>query len=193
MDIYLLRHGQSTANQLRLVCGAADYPLSDIGISQSQKACNSLDKIIFTRIYSSPLLRALQTIKSLTTTLPVNIAPELIELDTGEVSHITVDELWIQEPRYRNQGLNPLLHYPGGECLDDMLTRIRNWYQLESQAWSNKDIILISGHEGTVCGILHYLLSLDIVNYPTFTVANCEYVHVVVTADSQIRYSFVKN
>lgn len=126
MDIYLLRHGQSTSNALRLVCGAADYPLSEAGKIQAQNVCAHLMSIKFTKIYSSPLSRALQTIEYLKTSIEVCIEPELIELDTGEVSHISVDELWAREPRHRYQGLNPFLHYPGGECLDDMLSRIRN-------------------------------------------------------------------
>lgn len=190
MDIYLLRHGLSTANESRLVCGAADYPLSEIGKIQAQNVCAHLMSMQFTKIYSSPLSRALQTIEHLRTSIPVDIEPELIELDTGEVSDISVDELWAREPRYRYQGLNPFLRYPGGECLDDMLSRIRNWYLYRSCEWAFEDVILIAGHEGTICGILHHLLRLEVKNYPTFSVGNCDYVHISINKDNQIRYRF---
>lgn len=190
MDIYLLRHGQSTSNALRLVCGAADYPLSEAGKIQAQNVCAHLMSIKFTKIYSSPLSRALQTIEYLKTSIEVCIEPELIELDTGEVSHISVDELWAREPRHRYQGLNPFLHYPGGECLDDMLSRIRNWYIYRSCEWSVQDVILIAGHEGTICGILHHLLGIEVKNYPTFSIGNCDYVHISINKDNQIRYRF---
>jgi broad specificity phosphatase PhoE len=190
MDIYLLRHGLSTSNELRLVCGAADYPLSEAGKIQAQKVCTYLSTISFTKIYSSPLSRALQTIDQLRTSIKVCVETELIELDTGEVSNITVDELWKREPRYRYQGLNPHLRYPGGECLNDMLIRLRDWYQRRSQEWSFDDVILISGHEGTVCGILHQLLNIDVSNYPTFNIENCDYVRISINLDGQIRYRF---
>lgn len=191
MDIYLLRHGLSTSNEQRLVCGAADYPLSAVGFDQAERVCASLNDIPFTRIYSSPLSRALQTIKPLRRQVEIAIEPELIELDTGVASHLCVDDLWVQEPRYRYQGLNPELHYPGGECLNDMLSRVGRWYMRRVQEWSPDDVVLIAGHEGTVCGILHYLLKLDIVHYPTFLIGNCDYVHIVVAADGQARYRFV--
>ena len=191
MDIYLLRHGQSTSNELRLVCGAADYPLSSTGKIQAKNVCAHLGSIVFTRIYSSPLSRALQTVEDLTANFSVSIESELIELDTGEVSHISVDELWKREPRYRYQGLNPHLRYPGGECLDDMLTRIRDWYQRRFNEWTADDVILIAGHEGTVCGLLHHLLNLEVKNYPTFNIGNCDYVHISINEAEQVRYRFI--
>lgn len=191
MDIYLLRHGQSTANESRLVCGAADYPLSSVGRIQAKNVCAQLGSIVFTRIYSSPLTRALQTVEDLTAKFNVSIEPELIELDTGEVSHYSVDELWKIEPRYRYQGLNPQLRYPGGECLDDMINRIRNWYERKFLEWSGDDVILIAGHEGTVCAILHHLLNMDIKHYPTFNIGNCDYICVTINGDNQIRCRFV--
>ena len=191
MEIFLLRHGLSTSNEKRLVCGASDYPLSDIGKKQAQQICQHLSQFKFTHIYSSPLKRALQTIEQLESQIEVKIQPELIELDTGKVSHLSVDELWLKEPRYKYQGLNPNLKYPDGESLQDMLERVWNWYEKYLRKWSHDDSILIAGHEGTVCGILHKLLDIDISHYPTFIIGNCDYVHININADGQIRYRFV--
>lgn len=192
MELFLLRHGLSTSNEKRLVCGAADYPLSEAGHSQAELVCRHLSKIPFTRIYSSPLSRALQTIDYLQTEVEICVAQDLIELDTGEVSHLCVDDLWKTEPRYRYQGLNPDLKYPGGECLNDMLARIGGWYERTCSQWAQDDVVLIAGHEGTVCGILHKLLGLAIDNYPTFQIGNCDHVHIVANADGQLRYRFVQ-
>lgn len=191
MDIFLLRHGLSTSNEMRLVCGAADYPLSETGKIQSEHVCSHLNQYRFSKIYASPLKRALQTIENLERQVEISIEPELIELDTGEVSHIGVDELWSSEPRYRYQGLNPDLHYPGGESLNDMLGRIGLWYDRCSNEWKQDEVVLIAGHEGTVCGILHKLLALCITHYPTFNVGNCDYVHININSDGQVRYRFV--
>jgi len=190
MDIYLLRHGRSTANEARLVCGASDYPLSEQGLLQAAEICQRLKGIPFTRIYSSPLSRATQTIAPLDTALDIKLVPELVEVDTGSVSHITVDELWEWDSRYKYQGLNSELHYPQGECLGDMLRRVARWYSKESESWDADECVLISGHEGTVCGVLHFLLDLDIRNYPTFVIGNCEYVHISINQDEQLRYRF---
>jgi len=191
MNLYLLRHGLSTSNEKRLVCGAADYPLSEKGKSQAERVCAYLSVIPFTRIYSSPLSRALQTIEKLQRQAEIIIAPDLIELDTGEVSHISVDDLWAQEPRYRYQGLNPTLRYPSGESLNDMLARVAGWFDSAMRTWTQSDKVLVAGHEGTVCGILHKLLALDISHYPTFLIGNCDHVHIEINQDGQVRYRFV--
>lgn len=192
MEIYLLRHGASTANEKRIVCGASDYPLSEIGKGQAQRVCHHLRMVNFTKIYCSPLSRAVDTIAHLSLGINAFIESELVELNTGTVSHITIDELWENESRYRYQGLNADFHYPEGECLNDMLTRVGDWFENKFREWSDSDVILISGHEGTVCGILHRLLKLELKNYPTFSIGNCDYVKLVINnQDDQIRYSFV--
>ncbi len=125
------------------------------------------------------------------TDLDVTIARELIELDTGEASHLCVDELWTRDRRYRYQGLNPDLRYPAGESLNDMLKRVANWYRNASLSWTRDEIVLVAGHEGTVCGILHHLLALDIAHYPTFSIGNCDFVQITINQDDQVRYRFV--
>ncbi len=190
MEIYLLRHAVSTSNEKKLVCGASDFPLSASGYKQASRICTFLNEIKFTRIYSSPLKRALQTIEKLKSNIKIKIEPELIELDTGKYSHLSVDELFKLDQRYRYQGLNPKVRYPGGECLEDMIIRLRSWYQMRSPDWEKEDIILVSGHEGTVCGLLHHLLQLKLSHYPTFIIGNCDYVKISINEDGQIRYRF---
>lgn len=192
MNIYLLRHGISVSNEKRIVCGASDYPLSTRGLAQAVAVCAELDKLTFSRIYCSPLQRAQQTIAHLKQQIAVTLVPALVELDTGDVSHITVAELYAQSPRYQYQGLSPDLKYPGGECLNDMMARVTRWFDQEKKNWEKDENVLIAGHEGTVCAILHHLLDLDISHYPTFVVGNCDHVHIHVAVDGQTRYSFVK-
>lgn len=191
MEIYLLRHGVSVSNEKRIVCGAADYPLSELGKSQAKRVCKYFEAVPFTRIYTSPLSRARDTIANLPLASGAKIEPDLVELDTGTVSHITVDELWAGEPRYRYQGLNPDFCYPEGECLNDMLARVGNWFDKKLEEWMPSDIVLVAGHEGTVCGVLHRLLKLELANYPTFSIGNCDHVHLTINDDGQFRYRFV--
>jgi len=189
MEIFLLRHAESVSNTQRLVCGAADYPLSINGKKQVRSICDKLKAIPFTYVYASPLARAYDTIGPLSSKHTIVTATELVELDTGEVSHWTVDHLWSQDIRYKYQGLHPDLKYPDGECLSDMISRVVTWYKQQIVYWKQEDIILIAGHEGTICAILHYLLKLDIKNYPTFTIRNAEGVRVSINQDHQMRIS----
>ena len=60
MELYLIRHGQSTNNEGKLP-RAADPPLTDIGLEQARWVGESLKDEGITRLYSSPMLRTLQT------------------------------------------------------------------------------------------------------------------------------------
>jgi broad specificity phosphatase PhoE len=191
MNIYLLRHGISVSNEKRIVCGASDYPLSIRGLVQAVAICAELSRLTLSRIYCSPLQRAQQTIAHLKHQIAVTTVPALVELDTGDVSHITVAELYAHSPLYQYQGLSPDLKYPGGECLNEMMARVTGWFDQEKKNWAEDEDILIAGHEGTVCAILHHLLELNISNYPTFTIGNCDYVHIHVAVGAQTRYRFV--
>lgn len=193
MDIYLLRHGVSVSNELSLVCGAKDFPLSDKGERQAKKICKHLNDIEFTKIYCSPLKRAMQTIMHLTEFNNSIFEKSLIELDTGGYSDLKVQELYTIDERYKYQGLNPDLKYPDGECLNDMYNRVACWFSDEIKSWSIGDKILISGHEGTVSSILHFISEANLKNYPLYLVDNCQVVHVTVNEDAQFRIKFWDN
>lgn len=59
MELYLTRHGQSTNNAG--LPHVADPPLSDMGKQQAYYAGEALQKEGISRLYCSPMLRALQT------------------------------------------------------------------------------------------------------------------------------------
>lgn len=191
VEIYILRHGQSKSNESNIVCGASDYPLSDKGLNQAETVCKYLSKITFDKVYCSPLTRAQQTISTLNTDVEIVLVPDLIELDTGTYSHITVNELYSIDDRYRYQGLYPDLRYPGGESLNMMISRVEKWFKSNFQKWGNTEKILIAGHEGTICAILHSMLKLHIAHYPTFLIANCDCAVININDDNQIRYRFI--
>ena len=65
-----------------------------------------------------------------------------------------------------------------------------DWEIVDLTPSEKNDIILVSGHEGTICGLLHYLLQLKITNYPTFKIGNCDFVKITINNDNQMRYRF---
>ncbi len=191
MDLYLLRHGRSIANEQKLVCGCLDYPLSEMGETQARKVCLHLNRIAFTRIYSSSLSRAIQTIAALEDIALASIEPSLVELNTGELSHMTLEELWARDDRYRKPWLYPDLEYPGGERFHEMVKRISAWYTTTSSQWSDDDVVLIVGHEGTLRSIYSVLLDLDLECYPDFAIGNCDYFHFEIKSGDVVRHKLV--
>ena len=61
--IYLLRHAQSVANTKGILAGQDDsVELSKAGFKQAESLISYLSAIKFSKVYSSPLTRCIQTI-----------------------------------------------------------------------------------------------------------------------------------
>ena len=60
-NLFLVRHGESTANEVNRFAGAVDAPLTELGRAQATKAAHSWDGQAVDTVYVSPLTRAYQT------------------------------------------------------------------------------------------------------------------------------------
>jgi len=60
-NLFLVRHGESTANEVNRFAGAVDTPLTDLGRAQAGKAAGDWRGPTVDRTYVSPLTRACQT------------------------------------------------------------------------------------------------------------------------------------
>lgn len=69
-QLYFLRHGQTDWNHQGICMGSTDIPLNDIGRSQAHKAGTILQNINIKTIVYSPLIRAAETAKIISTYLP---------------------------------------------------------------------------------------------------------------------------
>lgn len=61
MRVYLVRHGETEWNSMRKLQGQTDIPLNEYGIELAEITAKELKDIKFDRIFSSPLIRAVQT------------------------------------------------------------------------------------------------------------------------------------
>ena len=59
--IYIIRHGQTELNSRKVLQGRSDHPLNERGIAQAEEAAEKLKSVSFDAVYSSPLIRAIQT------------------------------------------------------------------------------------------------------------------------------------
>lgn len=86
MDIYIIRHGQTDANLRNELQGRRDVPLNEQGREQARRARAFLDErgILFDRVYSSPLCRAVETARIVSGGgVPVEKDDRLLEMDYG--------------------------------------------------------------------------------------------------------------
>ena len=96
--LVLVRHGLSSFNAKGLIQGRTDDSLlTDEGYDQARKAGEALSKINFDKIYSSPLVRAAETAKTIKKTFnkEQNIVfdDNLLEVDLSEWSGLKIDEI----------------------------------------------------------------------------------------------------
>lgn len=84
--IYIIRHGQSTANINKVFAGNSDFFLTDLGLEQAKITAKVLEKVPFSKICSSPLARARKTADAQAKMhhLPVILENDLKEIFCGE-------------------------------------------------------------------------------------------------------------
>lgn len=93
---YIVRHGESTANMERRIQGHTDYPLSLNGKRQAESAGVWFRGKAISSVYTSPLQRARETAEIIAGTAGLAsplVVDNLIELDTGKYSGLTVQEV----------------------------------------------------------------------------------------------------
>ena len=154
MQIIFVRHGESEANRLHEFSNRGwKHPLTETGRQQAEILAQRLTASRVTRIYTSPLMRAVQTAEILSQVLgvPFEINSALREYDVGEFEssadpagwglYHEVDRAWQQGDWQRSM--------PGGESFDDQLARFKPFIDgLLEQFRDSAEVIVLVGHGG---------------------------------------------
>ena len=142
---YLVRHGESEANAARRFAGQSDSPLTARGRRQAETVAKELAKVKFDKVVSSDLSRTRDTAEIIARAqgVPVEIVPELREIDVGDRTGQTFDEV-AGLPVWKENGF---VAWPGGETLDQVLAR--TLAAIDKLAGENPGrTILVVGHGG---------------------------------------------
>ncbi len=101
--IYLVRHGQTEANQTGVFQGHADVPLDSSGLEQARRVGERLRQVPFDAILSSDLSRAAVTARAIAGERQVLLRKELREWDLGHWVGLTFAQVAERFPEeYRN-------------------------------------------------------------------------------------------
>ncbi len=147
--IYLIRHAQSVGNIEKRLAGRKDYTLTDEGYNQVNKLTDRLKNIHFDVAYSSPKIRAVETIKPLAEInyLSINIDDKLSEMDFGIYDGFKWDEVNEIDPSISNRRkeINEIAGIPKQETMQEVKNRMYN--KILKIANENKGkTILIASH-----------------------------------------------
>lgn len=164
MEIFFVRHGESTANRLHVFAnGDSTHPLTETGFAQAATLANSLRGMQVRKITSSPVLRAVQTGKVLADTLqvPLQVSEALREWRVGIYEgmddpagwelHRQVQEQWFDHGRFESR-------MPGGESFSEIVSRFVPFIESLTAEPQNGAIILV-GHGGLFTAMLPVIMT----------------------------------
>jgi broad specificity phosphatase PhoE len=131
LDLWLIRHGESTFNAERRIQGTTDAPLSERGREQARRLARRLEGEAFDAVWASDLDRALHTARLALPDHPAGIRtdPRIREIDLGRFEgrrpvEMTAEELAELEVWYRGPFDRRVA---GGESTDDLRERVESW------------------------------------------------------------------
>jgi len=165
LRLYFARHGQSEANVLKIFSNSGwKHPLTDLGVAQSETLAEHLKPQHITHIFSSPVMRAVQTSQILSNRLgiPFKITEALREYAVGSLEDTSTDEGWalkheVEAAWYQKDYARRL---PGGESFLDIKNRFLPFINMvvNNPEFADARIVLL-GHGGTYSVMLPEILS----------------------------------
>ncbi len=170
--LVLVRHGLSSFNAKGLIQGRTDESLlTDEGYEQAIKAGKELSKIKFDKIYSSPLVRAAETAKTIKKSFKeekeIIFDKNLLEVDLSEWSGLTIDEIKNKFPEiypiWKNDPENLILKRSNNETykpIQDLFNQATDFIKDILNNYSDEDSanILIIGHNAILRCLILLLL-----------------------------------
>jgi len=161
--LYLVRHGESIYNAESRIQGHADVPLSELGRRQGEAVAEALAGISIDAIYTSPLLRALDTARYIAARHHVSICtdPRLMELDVGAFEGRLRAELESENSPDFVRWLSGDDHFviPGGESRRQLANRGREALQ-SIAAYGHRAAVVVT-HGGLLSATLRSILNLS--------------------------------
>ncbi len=172
LRLVLVRHGLSSFNAEGLIQGRTDDSLlTDEGYKQALNAGKALSKINFDKIYSSPLVRAAETAKTIKKSFceekEIIFDKNLLEVDLSEWSGLKIDSIKNKYPDiypiWKNDPENLILKKGDGKTykpIQELFDQTNNFIEHILKKYLEKDDknILVVGHNAILrCLILSLL------------------------------------
>jgi len=155
MRLYFIRHGQSEANVLHEISNRGlKHGLTEKGKAQVLALAQKLETIPFVKLYTSPLLRAVQTaeILSFKLSIPFETTDALREFDCGIIEgksdpdswkiHTQIRQAWFLRKEWEKR-------IDGGESFLDIRSRFLPFiHDLVRTYGTTQENLLLIGHGG---------------------------------------------
>ena len=163
--IYMIRHGRQDSK----LCNV-DVPLSPEGREQAELLAERLKDRHFDKIYSSVLLRAMETADIINAFhgMEIERRSELNEIDWGDLMGKSEEEMKEQYGSFLEKRASRTedIRFPGGENGADVFRRASKVFrEIEESDWKS---ILLVVHGGMIRAMIPGLLGFDEKSYLAF-------------------------
>lgn len=173
MNIYVVRHGETTYNVENRICGISDVELTEVGRLQAKEASLKLKDIPFDKVYVSPLKRAIDTARILTNDkYDLCTDKRIEEINFGIFEGMHRDTKEFQQTKY-NLGV----HYKDGETFLQVVHRV--YCFLDDLKQSSYDNVLVVCHGGVIRAIYSYFNDITNDDFYTMMSKNCEIIKII--------------
>lgn len=168
LNLYFLRHGETTHSQTGDFCGSLDPELTDAGTKMAQAFAEAYGDLDWTAVFASPMKRTVATAKPLcqAANMPLQLREGLKEVKYGAWENHTrayVEEhyhddyvRWITEPAW-NPPTGGETAFQAASRADVVIAEIEETYQDGN--------VLVVSHKTTLRIILCSLLGIDLGRY----------------------------
>ena len=164
--IFLVRHGQTTANRDQVIAGFEDSPLTEEGRAQVRSLAGLMAGIRIDVAFTSTLSRAYKSCEEILRGRDMEAVrlDDLREQHFGKWEGMKVEDVMEQEPDLlMSFKTNPLRSRPtGGENLMEFAERVKQVFRTVMIPDNHGKNILCVCHGGVVRMALCYLLDLDL-------------------------------
>ncbi len=171
MNLILVRHGETDWNRTGRCQGIADIELNDNGRRQVRELAESLRDETISAVYSSDLLRAMNTAREIARhhDLSVNIDEDLREMNQGELEGLMFTEIreryahvlreWKESPE--------TLKLPQGESLLQVQERAWNAFEKVHLRHPGETVVAVS-HNLTITALLCKITGIGLKGFRNF-------------------------
>ncbi|MBQ2309203.1 MAG: histidine phosphatase family protein [Erysipelotrichales bacterium] len=167
--IYIIRHGQTNLNDRKVLQGRSDFPLNGRGKAQAASAAKLLENVRFDKVYSSPLIRAVETAKIVSPGREIRIDERLTEMDYGPYEGM---DLRNPAPEVL-EFFRDFVRHPAPSGMEQLPQVVKRAGEFVEECCRTEENLLISTHAIAMKGILEYLTPHANGKYWSEYVGNC--------------------
>ena len=147
MRLYIVRHGESYTNVSGRIMSSTDLGLTERGVLQAEAAHRYLQDVKFDHVFSSPLLRAMQTAEIICGDKDrIELCDELKEMLFGDMEGLTWEERRSHYPDVDHESGLSQARIDGGESFEDVVVRCNHFIESKLEPRGDGENILIASH-----------------------------------------------